>query len=180
MIFGHRGPGWFPTSLPLFIILYALLYTTVLKGKSRSTKWRYSLLILYAFLLFDVTQAPFAFNQESFHHIKEYHTFRYNVVPFHGAHLLQFKLNILLFIPLGIIVTSIRQHYRWFNTLLLGLAVSCGIEILQLVTSLLSLNVRSFDVDDLITNTFGALIGYIIYRVAQRIQRWVQSRKSQA
>lgn len=66
-------------------------------------------------------------------------------------------LNIILFIPLGFLVPAIWKNYRSIKTMFfMGLSVSISIEILQIFTF------RLTDVDDLITNTTGTIIGYYI------------------
>ena len=45
----------------------------------------------------------------------------------------------------------------------MGFTVSVAIELLQLFFSYIGLGFRSLDIDDLILNTFGTVIGYIIY-----------------
>lgn len=66
-------------------------------------------------------------------------------------------LNIILFIPLGFLVPAIWKNYRSIKTIFFtGLAISISIEILQLFTF------RLTDIDDLITNTTGTVIGYYI------------------
>lgn len=66
-------------------------------------------------------------------------------------------LNILLFVPMGFLTPMCWKEYRLRkNTLLLGLAVSVMIELLQLFTF------RLTDLDDVITNTLGTYIGYRI------------------
>ena len=66
-------------------------------------------------------------------------------------------LNIILFIPLGFLVPAIWKNYRSVKTMfLMGLALSAFIEILQIFTF------RLTDIDDLITNTAGTVLGYYI------------------
>lgn len=66
-------------------------------------------------------------------------------------------LNIVLFIPMGFLVPAIWKNYRSLKVMaLMGLALSISIEILQIFTF------RLTDIDDLITNTAGTLIGYYI------------------
>jgi glycopeptide antibiotics resistance protein len=66
--------------------------------------------------------------------------------------------NTILFIPLGVLLPSLWKKFESFsNTILTGFGLSLIIEILQL------LNIRATDIDDLIMNTLGTIIGYIIY-----------------
>lgn len=64
-------------------------------------------------------------------------------------------LNVLLFVPFGFFLPVLWKGYRkvW-QTLLAGLLISLSIEFLQLFTH------RATDVNDLITNTCGTLLGY--------------------
>lgn len=66
-------------------------------------------------------------------------------------------LNIILFMPLGFLVPAIWKNYRSIKTMFfMGFALSVSIELLQIFTF------RLTDIDDLITNTAGAVIGYYI------------------
>lgn len=72
--------------------------------------------------------------------------------------------NILLFIPYGFlcawVIPCVRKPWRGLS---LGLATSMGIEILQLVTGR-----GYFQIDDILTNTLGAVLGVLLYRILQR------------
>lgn len=69
-------------------------------------------------------------------------------------------LNVLLFMPLGFFLPVLWQRFHkvWW-TLLFGLGASLVIELMQLFTF------RATDVNDLITNTFGTLLGWICARI---------------
>lgn len=69
-------------------------------------------------------------------------------------------LNILLFIPLGYLFPVLVPKCRtWPKMILLGFVTSLTIETIQLFTHL-----GWFDVDDLIHNTIGAMLGYLAYK----------------
>lgn len=74
---------------------------------------------------------------------------------------LQIAFNIVFFVPLGFVVgRALRLRLRW--ALIIGFAVSLLIETAQL-TGLFFLYpyaYRTFDVDDLVWNTAGALVGW--------------------
>ncbi len=65
--------------------------------------------------------------------------------------------NIVLFVPFGYIVSSYIKPKKIFSVLLIPVIVSLTIELVQLKIG------RSFDIDDIILNTIGCLIGYLIY-----------------
>ena len=63
-------------------------------------------------------------------------------------------LNIVCFIPVGLLVGLLLEKYRWVNALLAGLLVSLTIEFSQLIW-----HRGVFDVNDLFNNALGAVIG---------------------
>ncbi len=66
-------------------------------------------------------------------------------------------LNILLFMPLGFFLPVLWRQYRSpKSTVLTGFILSLSIEILQIFTY------RLTDIDDLITNTLGTVIGFYL------------------
>lgn len=83
---------------------------------------------------------------------------------------LQIAFNVVFFVPLGFIVgRALRLRLRW--ALAIGLAVSLLVETAQL-TGLFFLYpyaYRTFDVDDLVWNTSGALIGWGCAALSQRL-----------
>ncbi|WP_156289491.1 VanZ family protein [Oceanobacillus salinisoli] len=66
--------------------------------------------------------------------------------------------NILLFIPMGIFLPILSAKLmRLFSTIVIILLLSCTIEIMQYATQL-----GVFNVDDIILNTLGGFLGYMI------------------
>ena len=85
-------------------------------------------------------------------------------------------LNILLFIPLGILLPILwGDHRSAKNILAWGFGLSLTIECLQLFT------LRLTDVDDLLMNSLGAILGYYLSKVlltpAQPTENPVHSRR---
>lgn len=69
-------------------------------------------------------------------------------------------LNVLLFIPLGFFLPLFWKRFRkMWPTVLFGFCISLLIEVLQIFTF------RASDVNDLMTNTLGTLIGWGISRM---------------
>lgn len=69
-------------------------------------------------------------------------------------------LNMILFMPLGFLVPMLWKEYRSLRVAVwLGLLLSLFIEILQMFTF------RLTDVDDLITNTAGCVLGFYAGRL---------------
>ncbi|MGG1397627.1 VanZ family protein [Bacillus salipaludis] len=86
-----------------------------------------------------------------------------NIIAFqnYGLEFKNIGGNIVLLTPLGIYVHFIKRNLVFKKVLFIGFALSAIIELLQFLISLwLGYSYRSFDVDDLILNTSGFLIGY--------------------
>lgn len=91
---------------------------------------------------------------------------RVNLIPFVGMLSAPFDtvLNILMFAPLGFLCPLLWEHFRdWKSTLLLGFGTSLAIELLQMVSG------RTTDIDDLITNVVGTLLGFAIAKLICRM-----------
>src|SRR5215831_10382576 len=73
--------------------------------------------------------------------------------------------NIIGFIPLGILLPMLFPFARrWWRLTLVVFCLSLSFETFQLLTG-----VGVFDVDDLILNTTGGLIGYVFYVIGTRL-----------
>jgi len=73
--------------------------------------------------------------------------------------------NVVMFVPLGFFIPCVfRKADSFRRSMLYALIMIVCIEIIQLVTLL-----GSLDVDDLILNMIGVVIGYLIYRLAARL-----------
>lgn len=74
------------------------------------------------------------------------------------------SLNVLLFVPLGFFLTVLWKSFRKIHfTVLFGFCTSLLIELLQIFTF------RATDVNDLMTNTVGTLLGWCIGMLALRL-----------
>lgn len=71
-------------------------------------------------------------------------------------------LNIAIFIPVGLLAGFLFKRHRVLLALLIGLMVSLAIECSQLAWSR-----GEFDVDDLLNNTLGAMIGVAVWWVCR-------------
>ena len=76
--------------------------------------------------------------------------------------------NILLLLPLGIFIPMFFKRLRSFKSTVITCAlVSLSIEVVQYISMYFG-NFRSCDIDDIILNTLGGMIGFIIYKVIDK------------
>ncbi|MDQ0113549.1 VanZ family protein [Paenibacillus harenae] len=107
--------------------------------------------------------------------------YSYNIVPLHTIkqyiffrHHMNWSIwftnifgNIVLFIPIGIFAPLFRVKYR--NPIRLAAFTIVWIAIIELIQMLA--HVGSFDIDDIILNTFGALLGLIFTSIMLFVYR---------
>ena len=79
--------------------------------------------------------------------------------------------NVVLLMPLSILLPFvIKRHIGIMKMLAIGLLSSISIESTQAIISLIiGARYKISSIDDVILNTFGALIGYLFYALAKRI-----------
>ncbi len=66
--------------------------------------------------------------------------------------------NIILFIPVGFFVSLLRRSSTWKFALVAALIISTAPEVIQGI-----FRVGVFDIDDILLNVLGAVIGYVIF-----------------
>lgn len=129
--------------IPLFLILGKFLF------KSAKLTALYTLFAFYLTAMFSVVGFPGITSLDFDSGV--------NVVPIVGMieEPAEAFLNVLLFLPLGAFLPILWEKFRNpLTALLSGFGVSLFIEAAQLFTF------RTSDINDLITNTVGAAIGY--------------------
>ena len=97
-----------------------------------------------------------------------------NLIPFRDGISLSMILNVVMFMPLGFLLPLLWKEYQSLvRTAIIGFCFSCGIEFCQLF------NRRVSDVDDLLMNTLGAILGWLIWIVFSHITHLKYGRRNQ-
>lgn len=107
----------------------------------------------------------YRYNLKLFEEIKRFWIYRKEVGML--AMVLNIFGNVVGFVPFGYILPV--MHYRFQNCLLVtlgGFSLSLCVETVQLVS-----RVGCFDVDDLVLNTLGAFLGYVLFWACNEIRR---------
>lgn len=158
----------------------------MIRNTTRNQKLGWVLFILYlialTYLMFFAeslgrggnTQTEYAYNLELFKEIRRFFVYRRQLG--FKAVTLNLAGNVVGFMPFGFILPIVsRRGRKWYNAFLLGFFLSLCIETTQLV-----FKVGSFDVDDLLLNTIGGILGFICYRIVQkiRIRRKLRAREN--
>ena len=72
--------------------------------------------------------------------------------------------NILPFAPIGFLIPFSHRRIKWWHILIGGVAISLAFETLQL-----TLQKGSFDVDDILLNTLGVMLGWALFVAFKRL-----------
>lgn len=82
-----------------------------------------------------------------------------------GSALVQLIGNVGLLLPLGLFGPALMPSLRHVHRLaLVGLGASAAIELVQLIATIVRFIDRSVDIDDVILNVAGALLGWLLWR----------------
>lgn len=84
-----------------------------------------------------------------------------NVFPIITIDVETFLLNIVMFVPLGVVLTLMTRWQTLGGVLLVGALASVGIELAQIAFGVIG-GTRTADVNDVIANTIGAGVGFAV------------------
>ncbi len=133
------------------------------------------------FVIYMMILVYFLLLSDGFGRMNGYTEFRYNLVPFQEiirfvkyrdyidffSVIVNLFGNVVAFMPFGALIRwVINRKVRWYQAVLYTFLFSLCVELLQLVAK-----VGVFDVDDLILNTLGGMIGFLVYYVLLLINR---------
>lgn len=125
------------------------------------------LIILFYFLFFaemmgrvsDGGEREYVYNLELFKEIRRF--IEYREILGWKAVTLNLAGNVVAFMPFGFLLPLVMKNCKgWLLVTLLTMTASLVIETIQLVAK-----VGSFDVDDIVLNTLGGVLGYFCYFV---------------
>ena len=168
--------AWPFISAFLTLPILALLYHRDHRLRLASVIGSY-LSVLYVAGLVTFTQYPMPDNPDRYcatHHLSPQLNplaFIQDITTGGVSAVLQLLLNVVLFLPLGfLLMRFLRRGFA--HTAIVGFILSLVIELTQLsgLLGLYPCSYRQFDVDDLLTNTLGAVAGYGIAKLCDR--RW--------
>lgn len=157
-------PDLWPIIVIITVIVCSLRVAYIIKNKKRFCFYKeltMLIFVLYVMCLFEiVTLQDNNYGFSNFVPFTE--MFRYEI----GSRLFIKNIigNILLFLPYGYFAADFLRSKKVFLPLFLTFIVSMTIELVQLNIG------RTFDIDDVILNTVGGMLGYLLYRLLEGIK----------
>ncbi|WP_162000237.1 VanZ family protein [Companilactobacillus halodurans] len=170
-------------------ILYTLFFIVLrfiwIKMKKKDTTFWYEfwldLFVFYVFLLFALTVFREGYFIWQFKFYWHRPLSEINIVPLIET----FKLadakslvdfiynlygNIMWFVPMGFFIPALsKKHLKFFDVVVIGALISISIETMQFV-----LNTGVTDIDDVIFNTIGAMVGYLLFFIGKWIKKSIK------
>lgn len=112
----------------------------------------------------------YRYNLELFKEIRRFWEYRDKVGWF--AMFTNLFGNVLIFVPFGFFMPMASKYRSFFSTLFYSFGLTLCVETFQLITK-----VGSFDVDDLLLNTIGGVVGYIVFVICAAMRRKYDNKK---
>jgi len=163
------------TSELIFLVTLSVIYIIPAFYFSKGRKYRFVFLVfftlffIYILKVLSVTQSGFMPNSNIY----------INLIPLIELRVQDFKtsmLNIIMFVPFGFLLPFLAQ-INWRGVFYWSLAFSFCLEMGQLILALyVGGTYRVIDINDVIFNTLGAMVGYGFYVVFMRVF-WLIYRK---
>ena len=146
--------------LTIFIVVLIVVRAVALKNSHKKFSFHEEFLnllfIIYILLLFELLTGAENNSGAGINLVPFSEIFRYEFGS--GMFIYNVLGNILLFVPYGYFVTRYTNSKSLFQIFIVSFITSFIVEFLQVKLG------RSFDVDDIILNVLGGIIGYFLYR----------------
>lgn len=129
----------------------------------------YIIFVFYFLLISEVygrtsEMQEYHYNLVLFQEIKRFWNYREQLGAF--ATVTNLFGNVLIFLPFGFFMPMASKYRSFLSTSFYSLALSLIVEISQLF-----MKVGCFDVDDLLLNTIGGMLGYIVFSICNVTRR---------
>ena len=129
----------------------------------------YIIFVFYFLLISEVygrssEMQEYHYNLVLFKEIKRFWNYREQLGAF--ATVTNLFGNVLIFLPFGFFMPMASKYRSFLSTSFYSLALSLIVEISQLF-----MKVGCFDVDDLLLNTIGGMLGYIVFSICNVTRR---------
>ncbi|WP_017414309.1 VanZ family protein [Clostridium tunisiense] len=156
-------------TISLFLIGYFLVYKKLMKGNKKLKASKLGLWSVFFIYIIIVLGATIGDRFPGFANVN-LHLFSSYKDAYNSFSLREWRniiLNILMFAPIGFMLPLIfKKCEKWYITYLTGFVSALFIETLQLISKR-----GIFELDDIVNNTLGCIIGYGIVMICKVIFR---------
>lgn len=171
--------------LPPALIIYIILFFRAYKKTSKQKLFIGLIIYFISVLIIMMTLFPMPVDPAVLQYNRSYGVeYINNIVPFRmiyyilksetlGGMIYQLGGNIIMLLPLGYLIPMVTdKKIDLKRAILIMFCITFCIESAQLIIGkILNFNYRCFDVDDMILNTFGGVLGYLMLKKTYPIVR---------
>jgi len=136
--------------------------------KRKANKITVGLFIVYMIILTWIILFKFSFNFERLDHYRNI-----NLNPFGGSMIVNDRIditeiiyNVIVFIPMGIFTCLLKPNWSFIQKMAPAFLASLVFEAMQFI-----LAIGASDITDLLGNTFGGIIGIVIFFILRKIAK---------
>lgn len=157
--------------LTIFLVIITAVRVAAIKSSNEKfvfhKEFSNVLFIIYILLLYELLTMSEINRSSGYNLVPFTEIFRYPI----GSTLFYINVigNIVLFIPFGYFISSYIKPKKILPILIVSVISSSTVEFVQLCIG------RSFDVDDILLNAVGALIGFLLYVAFRAIKKYLPS-----
>ena len=157
--------------LTIFLVIIACVRIAAIKSSNEKLifhkEFANLLFVIYILLLYELLTRTELNNISGYNLVPFTEIFRYDI----GSMNFYFNVvgNIAIFIPFGYFISNYIKPKRILPILLVSAVSSATIEFVQFCIG------RSFDIDDILLNTVGAIIGFLLYVSFNAIKKFLPS-----
>lgn len=155
--------------LTIFLVVIATVRIAAIKSQNEHLvfykEFGSLLFIIYIFLLYELLTRTELNSVSGYNLVPFTEIFRYKI----GSDAFYFNVigNIVIFIPFGYFISTYIKPKKILPILIVSLISSTTVEFVQICIG------RSFDVDDILLNAIGAIIGFLIYVAFNAIKKYL-------
>lgn len=155
--------------LTIFLVVLASVRIAAIKSSNEKLvfykEFSNLLFIIYILLLYELLTRSELNHMSGYNLVPFTEIFRYPI----GSTNFYFNVigNIVMFIPFGYFISTYIKPKKILPILIVSVISSSTIEFVQLCIG------RSFDVDDIILNALGSIIGFLIYVALNAIKKYL-------
>lgn len=158
--------------IPLFLVYLATTIYKIKKNGDKLNKFQYITLItfgIYILSVIDLTQFPINLDWSIYRDLTPWYK-KINPIPILTIDMSSFILNVIMLFPYGVYQYLLikEEKLRWEYVALKSFIFSLCIELTQLFMYIIFNSARSVDVNDLVANTLGGVIGYVFVKLIAR------------
>ncbi|CAM4153383.1 VanZ family protein [Erysipelothrix inopinata] len=162
------------TGFPIYVLVYIYIYFRYMKNMEAKQIFWFTSFVIYLFLVIDITIFPIPTSLERIQYnfiIRDGNSVldSINLIPNLSLNNIlsrNFFLNMVMFAPFGFLINVIFiESSRFKKTFFGSLMFTLSIELTQLALLFFTGSFKTVDIDDIVSNILGSLIGLLFFSI---------------